>query len=85
MIRSLCLQAGQFPSGGTVVEISKEADYADVQGLVKVEILNKTGDRLHMQTHTSVLTGYIAIEDTDCEQLSKKLYDAYNRFQLKVK
>ncbi|MGE4588892.1 MAG: ATP-grasp domain-containing protein, partial [Acidaminococcaceae bacterium] len=75
-----------FPSRrGTVTKISSEADYANVEGLVKVKILNKIGDRLNIRKNTSIRTGYIVMEDTDYEQLIKKLADACSRFQLEVK
>ena len=75
-----------FPSRrGTVTKISSEADYANVEGLVKVKILNKIGDRLNIRKNTAIRTGYIVIEDTDYEQLIRKLADACSRFQLEVK
>ena len=75
-----------FPSRrGTVAEISSEADYANIEGLVNVKILNKIGDRLNMRKNTSIRSGYIVMEDTDCERLIRKISDACGRFQLKVK
>lgn len=75
-----------FPSRrGTITKISSEADYANVEGLVKVKILNKIGDRLNIRKNTAIRSGYIVIEDTDYERLIKKIYDSCSRFQLEVK
>ncbi len=75
-----------FPSRrGTVAEISSEKEYANVEGLVKVKIIKKIGDRLNIRKNTATRSGYIMIEDTDYDRLIKKLSDACSRFQLKVK
>lgn len=75
-----------FPSRrGTVTEISSEKEYANVEGLVKVKVLKKIGDRLNIRKNTAIRSGYIMIEDTDYERLIKNLSDACSRFNLKVK
>lgn len=75
-----------FPSNrGLVTEISSEIDYANIEGLVKVKILNEIGDRINIRKNTAIRSGYIVIEATDYKQLVKKLSDACGRFQLNVK
>lgn len=75
-----------FPSKqGIVTEISNEADFFDVEGVVKVKIYDKIGDKISRRKNTTIRSGYIIMEDPDHDQLLKKLYAAYNSFQLKVK
>jgi len=72
-----------FPSKqGKVIEISREEDFSDVEGVVKVRIYNKVGDKISRRKNTTIRTGYIIIEDVDHKRLLEKLYDAYGRFQL---
>lgn len=75
-----------FPSKkGTITKISQEDDFSDVEGLVKIRVYNKVGDKIDRRKNTAIRTGYIIIEDADRKRLLEKLYDSYRRFQLEVK
>jgi len=75
-----------FPSQQEkITKISKETDFSDVKGMVKVRIYNKVGDKISRRKNTTIRTGYIIIEDEDRHQLLEKLHDAFRRFRLEVK
>lgn len=75
-----------FPSKkGTIVEISNVEDFYHIDGVKKVTIGNKPGDRIMKQSHTAVRTGYIIIEDRNYHRLREKLIHAFNSFRLTVK
>ena len=74
-----------FPSKkGKIAHISEIEEFAHIEGVKKVTIFNKKGDRISRQKSTSIRLGYIIIEDREYDRLRAKLLAAYDQFTVSV-
>ncbi|WP_313187095.1 ATP-grasp domain-containing protein [Lacrimispora sp.] len=69
---------------GEIKAISNKKDFAEMEGLVLVQIDKKVGDTIQDITNTTIRCGHIILKDSDFSSLENKLIYAFDKFFVEV-